>query len=479
MGYDHSLTFAVQAQINSYVEKQMAKAAALLDRQQTAEELLNFLLDFSQLSTPGFVLRRHIQAQGLVSKFVLRRQIQAQGLASKEECADLSQNRNVPWPKEVISRTAAELSSISYRRHGLAISTVNWERYLTDNISQGIQRKMIFKLAVVTNMGRSETIDLLLACAQGPYNVREPLELICWFCQRVPGLYTWRNVEELLEAWKSSALPEEAEERKECVPPDEGVTQLLRREVDELFGASLPAEQAERRLLALMTEYRAELTGPSRTAREGWLRSLEYLQALYAAGKRKKLRGLISAIYEKQGWNVGDVFQNPRGKRYVFRGELADGFGPQYEEHVFDEDAVVGEIALFCKRYYARANAIRKGTEGVDRRDILLLGYFLITGYIGADEDAAARVEELIQGGTSMDRRMELLLEALVLLRQTSNIKEKQVLCCRVLNELLAEFSFRALYVPAPFDRFFLLSLLTDCPAWTVRYLLGEQEYEV
>ncbi len=461
MEYDHSLTSAVQTQINSYVEKRMAKAAELLDCQQTAKELLDFLMDRSKLSTPGFVLRRHIQVQ--------------QGLVSREDCADLGKTGNVPWPQSVISSAAAELSSISYSRHGLAISKVNWERYLTDNFSQGIQRKMIFKLAVVTNMGRDETIDLLLSCSQGPYNAREPLELICWFCQRAPGLCTWRKVEKLLEAWEKSA-PSDNESHKAQEPLEEGVTRLLNRKVDRLISAGLPAEEAERRLLMLMCEHRTEFTGHSHTAREHWLRLMEYLQALYVQGEVKTLRELIGTIYEKQDWSFDDVHQNPSGRRYVFRGELEDGAGQQYEEYVFNEDAEMGKIALFCKQYYARASAIQRGTKDVDRRDVLLLGYLLITGCIEADEDAAERFKALTQGGTSMDQCIKLLLEDFVMLRKTTDIKEKQVLCCWVFNDLLSEFSFRSLYTPAPFDRFFMLSLLTDRPAWTVRYLLGETE---
>ena len=44
----------------------------------------------------------------------------------------------------------------------------------------------------------------------------------------------------------------------------------------------------------------------------------------------------------------------------------------------------------------------------------------------------------------------------------------------RVLTELLAGFGFYSLYVPGPFDRFILLCLLTDQPAWTSRYLLRD-----
>ena len=35
------------------------------------------------------------------------------------------------------SAAAAQLSSLSYRRHRLAISTVNWYKYLTDAMPKG------------------------------------------------------------------------------------------------------------------------------------------------------------------------------------------------------------------------------------------------------------------------------------------------------------------------------------------------------
>lgn len=70
-----------------------------------------------------------------------------------------------------------------------------------------------------------------------------------------------------------------------------------------------------------------------------------------------------------------------------------------------------------------------------------------------------------------MGQRMAHLRKDLEALHPDSDAKEKQVLCCRILNELLAEFGFHALYVPAAFDRFILLSLITGRPVWTFRHL--------
>ena len=467
MSHEHSLTFAAHTHINNYVEKQAAKAAEELNRRQTAEELWDFLTDGTMLCTPGFVLRRYIQSKGVVSK---------------EACADLSQTGNVPWPEDVVYQAAKDMSAISYQRH-VEISTANWEKYLTDRMPQGIQREMIFKLAIVTGMGREETMDLLLSADQAPYNMRNPLELICWFCQYIPGIYTWRGVQRLLYTYYrfisengtcGTGGDEVSDEESADEAPDEGTTRLIQWSVEELLDSGIPAGEAEeQKLMELMAEHCVQLDGFSRTAQSGYLRLTAYLNALYLPGGRTNLHRLISAMYKAHSWNFDNLFQSPSGERYVFRGGVEDEFAPRVENCVLNKS--LGDIAKFCKRYYPRANAIEKGVKGVDRRDVLLLGHFLITGYISAEENARTTFWKMAEGDAPMDQRMALLREDLDALARKPGIKEKQELCCRVFNDLLAEFDFRSLYVPAPFDRLILLSLLTDRPAWTIRYLLGEE----
>ncbi len=453
MEYERSLTFAAQLWIDSYLAKQTAKAGIQLNRQQTAEELLLFLTDDSTLLTPGFVLRRHIQVQGLVSG---------------EGYADLSQTANISWPENVIHQTSKKLSSISRARHGLTISTENWKHYLTD--AQTIHRDMIFRLAMITQMGREQTLELLLACGQEPYNMRRPMELICWFCQYTPGVYTWRDVHRLMDACTDRPSAEGG--RKAPERYGENFTRLIRQNIGALLDSNLPAEEAERTLTELIAQSRGELSGASRTAQNGYLRLTEYLNALYLPGKQATLHKLIHAVYKRLDWRFEDLLQSPTGKRYVFRGAVEDESASRIEDCVFS--AALGETALFCKRYYARANAIENGIRAVDRRDILLLSYFLIIGYSGTDPDTRAQFWRLTEENASLDRRIALLGDDLDDLTRPADSMEKQVLCCRILNELLTEFGFRPLYHPAPFDRFILLSLLTDHPARTARYLLGE-----
>ena len=454
MGDKNRLTAAVQMEIDRFVEREMSVTISELYHQRSAEELLAFLTDETKLATPGFVLRRHIQSQG--------------GLVSKEECADLSHSGNVPWSDEVISRAAAELSSISYRRHGIQIKPAQWKQYLAGEMPQGLQRNTIFKLAIVTGMGREDTIRLLMACGQAPYNIHSPLELICWFCQYIPGIYTWKDVERLLASYPRYAAASGGTAASDLCGED--FTRLLRQDVDQILRSGASMAEAEKALLELMAENRTELEGFSRTARSAYLRLLEYLNALYLPGKQVKLHRLITVMVEKQDWQFDDLFQASASDHFVFRGEAADDFGTPYVEYQLSPE--LGKAALFCKYYAKNAPFIEKGTRDVDRRDVLLLGYFLITGYMGAESGTREALWELTAQDGPMDRRIKLLREDLnALLEPYLILDEKQTLCLRVLNELLAEFGFHALYVPAAFDRFIYLSLLTDDPARTIRYL--------
>ena len=92
MSDEHSLTFGVQMEIDRYVEQQIAKANAQLNRQRTAEDLFVFLTDDTKLATPGFVLRRHLQSQGW--------------MMPREKCSDLNETGNESWPDAAVERVA-------------------------------------------------------------------------------------------------------------------------------------------------------------------------------------------------------------------------------------------------------------------------------------------------------------------------------------------------------------------------------------
>ena len=456
MGDKNRLTAAVQMEIDRFVEREMSVTISELYHQRSAEELLAFLTDETKLASPGFVLRRHIQSQG--------------GLVSKEECADLSHSGNVPWPDEVISQAAAELSSISYRHHGIQIKPAQWKQYLAGEMPQGLQRNTIFKLAIVTGMGREDTIRLLMACGQAPYNVHSPLELICWFCQYIPGIYTWKGVKRLLASYPRYAAASGGTAASDLCGED--FTRLLRQDVDQILRSGASVAEAEKVLLELMAENRTELEGFSRTARSAYLRLLEYLNALYLPGKQVKLHRLITVMVEKQDWQFDDLFQASASDHFVFRGEAADDFGTPYVEYQLSPE--LGKAALFCKYYAKNAPFIEKGTRDVDRRDVLLLGYVLINGYMSAEKAGREIFLAMTKNGGRTDRCMAQIGKGLDALCPDADVKERQVLYCRVLDQLLAEFGFHAFYPPAAFDRFILLSRLAGQPGWNFHHLPEE-----
>lgn len=484
MAYMHSVTKAAREEINQYVDRLLAQSAVCLDSQRTAEEIMGLLTDNATLSTPGFVLRRHIQASKLIRL---------------EGCADLRKCGNIPWQERAVEQAASELSRLCYRRDGRrwTVSKENWVRYLTDSGTQGIQRKMIFRLAIAVGMDPRQTVELLLACGQAPYNVRDPLELTCWFYQSFPAVCRWSLVQEQIEEWKhftskSEKLGEDPASYNDTI---EGETRQLERQVSHLLRdleAGQDAREAGQKFLALLTENDSRLKGYSRTARSAYLHLADALAVLYGAGGGDDLTALISAMYQRQGWNFETLLQTMQDERYIFRGARADEGAAQWEECVFDQ--VLGKIAMFAKRYPVRAQNVRRGKAGVDRHDILFLSYFLITGYLEANEETAVQFEKYVKnrldslleqkdhrfeaplsGEAMLDQGVGEVLPYLGRLRRRPNAKQKFDLCRRVLNQLLSVFDFHAVYYPAAFDRFVLLSLLTDRPGWTTRYLFGDK----
>ncbi len=419
MSHERRRPFSAQREIDLYTKQQVARAAGELDCQQTDGELLAFLTDETKLTLPGSVLCRQIRSQGR--------------LISQAAHASLSRCCSGPWPHEVVSRAAAELSDISSSRHGLAISAAQWEQYLAGDLPQVLQRDVILQLAVVTGMGREATIELLMACGQAPYQLRRPLELICWYIQCIPNLiFTWRDVERLLDMYETLAAAEDTGVKTEQRKPAGDSDNPLHWSVDEILGIGDPAAEGEQALMELMRKTCTATGGVSRTARSAYLRLLEYLTAL-------------------------DLPERPADLREQ-TGDMAEG---------------QAQRTLFCKRYLVQASAIRSGVTAVNRQDVLLLGYFLITAYMRAEERGRASFLTMTEAGRPVDRNMAHLRKDLDALHPDSDAKEKQVLCCRILNELLAEFGFHAFYVPAAFDRFILLSLITGHPFWSVRHLLG------
>ena len=416
----HSRTFSSQTEMDRYAAQQTSRAAAELSHLQTAGELLAFLMDDTTLTAPASILCRQIRSQD--------------GLVSKEVRANLRQSGGVFWPDEAVSQATAELSSISCCRHGLMISPSQWERYLLGDLLQWLRRDTILQLALVTGMSRKTTIDLLMACGQAPYKLQRPLELICWFCQCIPNvIFTWRDVERLLDMYGKIAAEESKGVKSEQKKSAGTVSLLFDWSVDEILGIGDPEAEGEQALMELMVQNCTKTGAFSRTARSAYLRFLEYLNVLEFPERSVDLLE----------WTGGMVDQQT-------------------------------QRTLFRKRYHVWASGICSGFADVDRRDVLLLGYVIIDGYMSAEKAGREIFLAMTKNGGRTDRCMAQIGKGLDALCPDADVKERQVLYCRVLDQLLAEFGFHAFYPPAAFDRFILLSLLAGHPVWNFHHLPEE-----
>ena len=416
----HSQTFSSQMEIDHYAAQQTDKAVAELGHLQIDGELLAFLTDDTTLTTPASILCRQIQTQD--------------GLVSKEVRANLRQSGGVFRPDEAVSQAAEELSGISRCRHGLKILPSRWERYLLGDLLQWLRRDTILQLALVTGMSRKTTRDLLMACGQAPYQLQRPLELICWFCQCIPNvIFTWRDVERLLDMYGKFAAEESKNGKSEQKKSTVTASLLLHWSVDEILGIGDPEAEGEQALMELMVKNCTKTGACSRAARSAYLRFLEYLNVLELPECSTDLR------------------------------EWTGGMADQQTQR-----------ALFRKRYHVWASGICSGITDVDRRDVLLLGYVLIDGYMSAEKAGREIFLAMTKNGGRTDRCMAQIGKDLDALRPDADVKERQVLYCRVLDQLLAEFGFHAFYPPAAFDRFILLSLLAGHPVWSFHHLPEE-----
>lgn len=603
MPYDHSLTQQAQEVMNTSILSRIQKInenemnALYAKSRPDYAALRRFLLDTSTLTSPGFVLRRYIQTK--FPHFLT----DAQGnlLRPGVDYTDLTRNANVPWEKDgstaIVDQVAKKLAHICAQNHKQNpdypnLTKTTWHNYLTDSQPQADR---ILMIAVTLQMDVETTKEYCLACGYDGYSARNPLDMICYYCQQWPEQYDWPKVLELFRRFQQQVRFQTA---ASSAPPAEapaGQTARLYRRFSDLFNASLPADQQDQALISMMAghadqflSYRWSARGDSRsnvwedarecarkttrknaradaypglqragyfsrTNRLYYMRLLQYLAALYpqvehdavpesayrslypnrtkdaddpaprgyvsldhilahvARAKKSQaevqenldiyirgityplkqhaglldLEDLMDAMYSPADWNFG---------LWEEEGELA-GYKPKPTKSKKNIPPTKGDY-VFCRDYITRARAIlhikySKNNAlinpAVCRKDILLLGYFLLRGLQSLCnppvQEWPAAIRELLSGGhlftdtfpslapqseqqladllRPFDSTMQQILSQL---RPESSAQayDIQAVLHHCLDLLLDQFGFLPLYLPAVFDRFVRLSLMMD-----------------
>lgn len=240
MRYENSLTSNVQNYIAETLAKKVQAAQSTWELSDVARDVRSYLCDQSSLSTPDFVIRRFIQVK------------QSAILPSDVDIPNLLENKNLPWPADVLDALSASLAKLSEDR-GTKIEKKSWLAYLSGKRNPQ-NREMVFRIAFSINMDVDTTIDLLLASDFEPYSTRYPLDLICLFCQRVPGKYTWDEALGTLDVFTQKGVGGFIGKSV----PTPGMTRQISSELDAIFEKNLPDADAKESLIEYMVSNSSE-----------------------------------------------------------------------------------------------------------------------------------------------------------------------------------------------------------------------------
>ena len=489
MGYEASLTALVQQNMDTLTEKLIAEGNDGFDH-LTSEKIFDFLTDMTYCNTFGFILRRYVQVT--FPEFF-------EGFEKETDYADLTQNRNVPWPDDLLAQLGQKLSHAVYQGSGVTIQKGIWIGYLSDR-GRGITREKIFQVAFVLHMDEETTSALLLSRSVHTYMMRNPRDFIYYYCQKRREQYTWKDVQALWERYQSEVADQYGNQVCETGKHgngQEGWTVLARgQDMEQLIQSTLPVKEAEDELIAYMAENHQEflpvhqigrisgsrsINGYSLTAYTNLARLMEYLNVLYPTYQKRE--GLETkrdgeakhdqeelVVQEVNGVRVFDI------KKQVTAMLQKRGLQVSSEMKVDPQYAMFEtEVIQYLKKYMTHINQIEKihskeeAVAPIERNDILLMSYFFVAEYWVLyhgdleDETVDAKIQMLQQmseEGSVIDHCMKSILEWTEEADYNcDDMEEMGNFFRRCINGLLDVFGFSPFYVPNLFDRFILILL--------------------
>ena len=457
-------------------------------RSMTGQELREYLNDPATLATPGFLLRRYLyqNSPDLI-----------EACRGQHSMKELQETLFTGWPEDVVARVADK------KANPAEINVLVWKNCLSSKRCP--QRKTILNIALALQMKETDLTKILMV-SNLPISIlcfRDPVDIIYWYSLK--KRYTVEHAKKLIECYQEQCKNTHS---PETPISGAGYSIVLRENVKQVFESALDEYHADQELLGMLEEEtkKGNFNAQNMTAREDLLRMLEYATNLYdcpevgdlppierSASEKISLKSLINAIMCSQdGWNI--TVQN---------------------------DDVFGKTVVnFCNQWYQHIGSVIAGSSSVERRDVLLLTYFIIirfeclsrkrealknyfsryhsidereTNSYGQDHRLYKKLSSLFDSLSTLSAvpvesetvdgymsRLFTALDKIYLMRQDSTYEPEDYFkeYRNLFDSVLFCFGFHETYLPNPFDRFLLMSIYSDTPQnFTFAVLLNiEQE---
>lgn len=481
-----SLTSQVEEEIDHILNSYVAQARSEWDMRTTSSNIQTNLSDQSSAIDLSFYLRRYIQNH------------YKEWFPTGIPILDLYRTKNVAWietnsekNKQLIYSVGENLANESKKKR-TDIAARDWRRYLSGaNITV---RDVLFRIAFTLEMDVEDTIGLMLSCNQETYSYRDPLDVICWFCQSSHNKYTWDLVERMYEYFCNNRI-ENVHGTVSSTATTVGMTEHIQSQADIIIQKYLAAPVESKAWMECMIAHSSEfilfpvfknrsltnvsLPGYSQDRLKKMLNITIYLRKMYPyyweKGKKHPveigingypiLTQLVRAMFNLSGWSKID-WEKSQNK----------GTDTKAAEYRFEQ-----EQKVFCKNYInnhiSKIQRMCDGEENVAffrRRDALLFIFFLLSGYVSKKIDHAereeihARLQDLLRCEDAFNIRIRRALnKALDAHDEVLDIQDRFEMLRDSFDLILSDRSglgYHEMYMPSVLDRQLLLALLSEDP---------------
>lgn len=452
----------------SLTERTKNKISDVIERNPKDKEILEFLNDSENLCTPGLLLLRQLK------------------------------NLGVDGQADSIHELALNLIRKNFPRCiSLNIEPQHWEKYLNDE--QRCTRETAIKLAFALNMDVPTAEKFFLANGYAPLSPRSPFDFACKIC--LEHEFTFENALTLYRDF----IAECPEQKNDGEISDNDFTRRIKAETNRLFkNGKIPFDKKSAAILKVMRRHAADFnySGDGFSVQNvARLRvMLKFLTILHPTFEYY-FRGIF---YPKKEIAVTSDDGTPKVAQHLVDAmlqshevvlpeywELTEYGGPDLPERghinqLYQRIPFNRGVVIPLKRLSETLRAILRATKNpanarnVDRDTVLMLSYFLMTGW----RDSSAETKKFFRDTLAADiaaTKKESVEKIFLLTLQNvlesldsmgNNPEPREKIYMQLLDLILAAFELKEFYAPFVLDRFLLLCLVTEDPEFMSRVIL-------